>query len=618
MMRKRIKKAFLLLASLSILGVGVSTSIAAIKDGYTVQAATTSAVDSRFFTATTSKPWTYTDFQGDYYDGCDITATGSTLLSNLATLTNNKYTSSSYDGLKTGLPAICKFANGQSGMVGFYDRSQLTSSWDGGETWNREHTWPNSRGAGESGPGANPFIIMPTSVSINSSRGNKFYGTTSSTWDPGQYDTQFRGAAARCILYAAMQYNSTLSLSENSGDATSKNTMGIKSQLLEWNMSYVPDADEMYRNNLTAQKYGARNPFIDYPYLANNIWGDGSSSGDSSSSSSSDSSSSSSPSSSSSSSSSASKAYTYTQITSASEIVSGQKFAIVGVNSNNVYALSNSIVSNSLPWYLNATSISSSGISSTIQTDTEATLFTVTNNGDSYEFEEETAGHLKSYVSGTHYSIAFENMSGSQTVPEGVTDWTLTFDSDGAVTFKSSLNVYLTFATKYKTFGGSSSSGKLYLYALEEEEIDPTTEATEFASAFNLKVGANCTSSQQATNTPSDSLLASWKEMSDLSKKLSDDALTILVEATDSHSVSDIANCISLYEYICLKYCDLLNSSGGDFLYHFDSTRSQTDLKGSVKKGVDNSLIVLISSIAILASAFGAIAIAVVKRRKAR
>ena len=193
-------------ALLALFGVSMTfSSVLETKDAYVAEAASASKVDSRFFMATTSKPWTYTDYQGDYYNGCDITVTGDSLLANLSTWSNKNFTSSSYDGLKTGLPAVCKFANGQSGMVGFYNRQKLPNAWDGAKTWNREHVWPNSRGAGTSGAGANPFVIMPTSVSINSSRGNNFFGTSgSNTWDPGQYDKQFRGAAARCVLYAAM------------------------------------------------------------------------------------------------------------------------------------------------------------------------------------------------------------------------------------------------------------------------------------------------------------------------------------------------------------------------------------------------------------------------------
>ena len=73
---------------------------------------------------------------------------------------------------------------------------------------NREHTWPNSRGTGTSGPGADPFIIRPTLTSENSDRSNYFYGTrgkSNKEWAPASCGFEgARGESARVILYAAM------------------------------------------------------------------------------------------------------------------------------------------------------------------------------------------------------------------------------------------------------------------------------------------------------------------------------------------------------------------------------------------------------------------------------
>ena len=80
MKKNGVKRFFL--PFLALFGVSLATSISLeTKDVYSVQAVSSSKVDSRFFIATTSKPWTYTDYQGNYYDGCDITVTGDSLLS---------------------------------------------------------------------------------------------------------------------------------------------------------------------------------------------------------------------------------------------------------------------------------------------------------------------------------------------------------------------------------------------------------------------------------------------------------------------------------------------------------------------------------------------------------
>lgn len=141
---------------------------------------------------------------------------------------------------------------------------------------NREHTWPNSRGSKKSGPGADPFIIRPTLSSENSSRGNYFYGISSSNeWDPASCGFEAaRGESARVILYAATAYYKShgFELSNNPGDSASKKTMGTLKTLLEWNKKYAPTKIEKQINNyLYKNKYG-RNPFVDHPEYANLIW----------------------------------------------------------------------------------------------------------------------------------------------------------------------------------------------------------------------------------------------------------------------------------------------------------------------------------------------------------
>ena len=92
-----------------------------------------------------------------------------------------------------------------STFVPFYHDASVTATTG---QCNREHTWPNSRGSGKSGPGADPFIIRPTLTSENSDRGNLFYGNTKSNeWDPASCGFEAaRGESARVILYAATMY----------------------------------------------------------------------------------------------------------------------------------------------------------------------------------------------------------------------------------------------------------------------------------------------------------------------------------------------------------------------------------------------------------------------------
>ena len=175
-------------------------------------------------------------------------------------------------------------------MVGFYNNDLVSNVWDNQETWNHEHIWPNSRGAGSNGSLSSPYIdadihmVRPAAKSVNSSRGNLMYGTSGSTYDPGQYDVYYRGVAARIIFYCAIA-DTRLTLTDNTSDASSHSTMGKLSDLLKWNLQYAPTTDsnadmslrvEQNRNNVIYSMSGLqgnRNPFVDHPEYACKIWG---------------------------------------------------------------------------------------------------------------------------------------------------------------------------------------------------------------------------------------------------------------------------------------------------------------------------------------------------------
>lgn len=144
--------------------------------------------------------------------------------------------------------------------------------------WNKEHVWPNSRGAGKSkgDPGADPQMIRPTLTSDNSSRGNNFYGISMlKTWDPASFGySAARGEAARIIFYTATRYalSHGLSLSNNPNDSTGMNTMGVLKYMVQWNHQYPVTDMEKRRNDYLDKNGFARNPFIDFPELADYIW----------------------------------------------------------------------------------------------------------------------------------------------------------------------------------------------------------------------------------------------------------------------------------------------------------------------------------------------------------
>lgn len=161
-------------------------------------------------------------------------------------------------------------ASNGNGIIPFYhpDTDSTTS-------WNKEHVWPNSRGAGTSGPGSDPQMLRPADSKENSSRSNYFYGPSESKqWDPATFGyKQARGEAARIIFYVATRYASNgLRLSNNPYDSSSLKTMGTLRYLVDWNNEYPVTKQEIKRNNYLHNAGFARNPFIDHPDWVNYIW----------------------------------------------------------------------------------------------------------------------------------------------------------------------------------------------------------------------------------------------------------------------------------------------------------------------------------------------------------
>ena len=168
--------------------------------------------------------------------------------------------------------------------------------------WNREHIFPQSRGGfevadGDYADGIN--IWLPTSASNtidgvsdahhiraengqeNSSRNNKNYGNVnSSTVYAGPFGTQgsWRGDVARALFYMAVRFDG---LNVVNGDPNeylpsttiSSGNIGDLASLLTWNTTDPRDDFEMNRNNYIYTWQMNRNPFIDYPLLADYIFG---------------------------------------------------------------------------------------------------------------------------------------------------------------------------------------------------------------------------------------------------------------------------------------------------------------------------------------------------------
>ena len=162
-------------------------------------------------------------------------------------------------------------SNNTSKRSCFYTDNQL-GSWDYGNTWNREHTWPQSKslnGSAEGGEDADDIIMLrPTSSSVNNSRDNKAYGESSGYYDPNKEGQNVRGDCARIFLYVYVRWGNTSRAWGTSG------VMESVDVLLRWMEEYPVDTWEMGRNDVVEDITGTRNVFVDYPEYAWLLFGE--------------------------------------------------------------------------------------------------------------------------------------------------------------------------------------------------------------------------------------------------------------------------------------------------------------------------------------------------------
>lgn len=155
-------------------------------------------------------------------------------------------------------------------IITFYSNTSINGTWENGITWNREHVWPKSLSGGiyntlddsDKNAGTDLHHIRPALTSINSSRGNKAYGTITNeqTFYPGD---EFIGDTARILFYLSVRYDMSI---------TGLKVCNDISLLLEWNNTDQVDNLERNRNTSVQEIQGNFNPFIDNPWIAERIW----------------------------------------------------------------------------------------------------------------------------------------------------------------------------------------------------------------------------------------------------------------------------------------------------------------------------------------------------------
>ena len=179
-----------------------------------------------------------------------------------------------------------------------YDIRYFTSTTDAVSGMNIEHSFPKSWWGGSSTPSAykDLFNLMPCEKNINSTKSNyamgKVTGTdkgngctkvgtgmaggkSTSLWEPAD---EWKGDFARDYFYMVTAY-SHLTWTSNGLDMLEQDDWPTLKEwaytlFLEWAKKDPVDEIERARNDAVYKIQGNRNPFVDFPNLAEYIWGD--------------------------------------------------------------------------------------------------------------------------------------------------------------------------------------------------------------------------------------------------------------------------------------------------------------------------------------------------------
>lgn len=183
-------------------------------------------------------------------------------------------------------------------VILIYTRQSVdgVQEYNSGSGWNREHVWAKSRGdfGTSMGVGTDVHNLRASNIQVNDDRSNHSFdycisGCTS-TWNNKHKITdnhgifeprdEDKGDVARIIFYMDVRYEGDngepdLEMSENTQAWYGKSPYhGVKSTLLAWHKQDPVDEFERNRNDIIYQFQNNRNPFIDYPELADYLWGD--------------------------------------------------------------------------------------------------------------------------------------------------------------------------------------------------------------------------------------------------------------------------------------------------------------------------------------------------------
>ena len=258
-----------------------------------------------------------------YYEAIDGKS-GKSLFDAVQKVTKTGYSSLGYDGLWAAYKYTDLYDNGYVwDMYSDCTWKSINSNHCGNysdecDCYNREHSIPKSwYGGTTSGPGCDIFHLVPTDGKVNGIRsnypfgevgsadynkhgnkrgsaksititgGNTIAGNTGATISASgtvfEPRDEYKGDFARGYMGALLKWAGDKAFTDGEGSKTfttnfSTGSFGLTKYgvalLMKWHRQDPVSQKEVDRNNGIQQTQGNRNPFIDYPYLAEYIWGE--------------------------------------------------------------------------------------------------------------------------------------------------------------------------------------------------------------------------------------------------------------------------------------------------------------------------------------------------------
>lgn len=236
---------------------------------------------------------------------------GEALFNELSKVTNKGYKSLGYDGLWTAFNKTDVYPQGDRYAGEIWDMYGECTDFRKGkcgnyskecDCYNREHSIPKSWfGGSTSGIGCDIFHLVPTDGKVNGMRSNYAFGEvggkTDYTYNGNKLGAsnfsgyngkvfepidEYKGDFARGYFGTIVKWMNKNMTSDDgkvmfTGNYTSSGGFGLTQYsiklLMKWHREDPVSQKEIDRNDGIEATQGNRNPFIDYPYLAEYFWG---------------------------------------------------------------------------------------------------------------------------------------------------------------------------------------------------------------------------------------------------------------------------------------------------------------------------------------------------------